>query len=150
MWMDHQSQTLSTERNIRSFRCYYPGFHPVSHSPLSRCPNLGWWEMFLHFASWQKNVFTLQTATDYTAFAKYCDTVGYIPYLHNDKPDCIPVNLTFFSHSVVTHIESILLRQVMSCPMLGLGLGLVLGLGLRPALSNNFKFSGFGHTARLW
>ena len=38
----------------------------------------------------KKNVFTLQNANGYTVFTAYCATVGYDPYLHDEKPDYIP------------------------------------------------------------
>ena len=47
--------------------------------------------------------FTLHTALEYTVFATSCYTVGYEPYLHYDKPYCIPDNLSVFSVPVVTH-----------------------------------------------
>ena len=37
--------------------------------------------------------FNLQTELGYTAFNKYCATVGYDTYLHDDKTDCITENL---------------------------------------------------------
>ena len=52
----------------------------------------------------KKNVFTLQNASGYAVFSKYCATFGYDPYLHDDKPDCIPDNLVVFSLPAVTHI----------------------------------------------
>ena len=51
----------------------------------------------------KKNNFTLQTAPGYTAFTTYCATVGYDPYLHDDKPDYIPDNLNVFILPAVTH-----------------------------------------------
>ena len=54
----------------------------------------------------KQNIFTLQTAPGYNEFTKYCATVGYEPYLNNDKTDCIPDNLDVLSRFAVTHITT--------------------------------------------
>ena len=51
----------------------------------------------------KQNIFTLQTVPGYTTLTKYCDTVGYDPYLHDDKPDCILGNISVLSRSMVTN-----------------------------------------------
>ena len=51
----------------------------------------------------KQTVFTLHAAPGYTAFTAYCDAVGYDPYLHDDKTDCISDKIAVFDRPVVTH-----------------------------------------------
>ena len=53
-----------------------------------------------------KLIFTLQTAPGYTEFTAYGANVGYVPYFHDDNPECIPDNLAVFSRLVFTHSKT--------------------------------------------
>ena len=50
-----------------------------------------------------QNAFTIQNTPGYNAFNAYCDTVGYYPYLNDDKPDYIPENLDVLGRPEVTN-----------------------------------------------
>ena len=50
-----------------------------------------------------QKVFTIQTAPKYINFTDYCTAVGYDPFVHDDKPNCVTDKLDFFIRPTVAH-----------------------------------------------
>ena len=99
----HQSPTLGTERNIaNSYSTTLDGTRCFTHHDRA---TLIWGGgiFFQNVTIDKQDFFTLQTAPGYTFFTAYFATVGCDPYLHDDKPGCIPDNLAVFSRHKFPH-----------------------------------------------